>query len=186
MNEQQLRDHLKERHCDVKLYDVKFGHIILESGEYSYEATFYLYDFAHKLCGYQKYNPDFPKVTNPRNSREQKYFTHITSPSVFGVESIEKYQDCDVLFVTEGVFDACAITTHLKHPAIAVLANNPKSLRSQLDLLKIYFKLVAVCDGDLAGDSLGKYVDQVIKCPVGKDANDLTQEELVELTKGII
>jgi hypothetical protein len=186
MNEQQLRDHLKERHCDTKLYDVKIGFTILESGEYSYEASFYLYDFTHKLCGYQKYNPDFPKVCNPRNSREQKYFTHMTSPSVFGIESLQKYEDCDTLFVVEGVFDACAITTHLQYPCIAVFSNNPKSMRSQLDFLKLYHRLVAVCDGDDAGKQLAKYTDTFVTCPSGKDASDLTKEELTELCKEFI
>ena len=55
---------------------------------------------------------------------------------------------------------------------MAVLANNPKPLRSWLRSWG--FHLVAICDGDAAGEKLATLGDTVEHLPKGFDVGDLS------------
>jgi hypothetical protein len=144
------------------------------------QLTLPLYNMSGKFVGYQTYNPTLPKlhVDDPRLAR---YFTWVTKPcgsknaevAVWGLETVNWYDK--VLFLTEGVFDACRLHWH-GFPAVAVLSNNPVHLRSWLKALPS--KKVACVQGDAAGMKLAKFGDYQVFLPAGKDVGDLTESEL--------
>jgi hypothetical protein len=142
-----LENHLRSRHCDLALHRP----VVDESTR---TATFFLWNLSGQLVGFQTYKPDCDKTRN-NDPREGRYFTYRSLPSLalFGVESL--FLRSDVVFVTEGVFDACRLTER-GFPALAVLSNNQKpELRDWL--LSLNRRVVAVCDNDAAGKKLAKF-----------------------------
>ena len=75
------------------------------------------------------------------------------------------------------LFDACKLH-NLGLPAVAVLANDPKSLRPWLGSLARV--TVAVCDDDAAGAKLGRLCDRSVTTQGGKDLGDMTQDQVRE------
>ena len=142
-----LTQHLKGRHLDLALHRP-----VLDEEERV--VTFYLWNLSGQLVGYQQYRPEGEK--KPRNNpKEGKYFTHRSQPTVavWGVESL--HLTPNVVFLTEGVFDAARLT-ELGYSALAALSNNPtQDLRNWLTCLNR--KVVAVCDNDVAGRRLAKF-----------------------------
>ncbi len=151
-NMETLTEHLKSRHLDLALHRP----VLDEEGRV---ATFYLWNLSGQLVGYQQYRPEGEK--KPRNNpKEGKYFTHRTQPTVavWGVESL--HLTPNVVFLTEGVFDAARLT-ELGYSALAALSNNPsQDLRNWLTFLNR--KVVAVCDNDAAGKRLAKFGDVAV------------------------
>lgn len=117
-------------------------------------ATFYLHGvLSNKILGYQVYNPKSTckKSNIPRDSR---YYTYQTSHkitgeyAIFGLEYIERR---GILFVTEGIFEACRLI-NLGYDAVAILTSNPPtSLITQL--FTISDTIVWCGDNDKAGKS---------------------------------
>lgn len=167
--------HLKDRWFDPILYPT-----VSVDGT---EMTLPLYNMSGKMVGYQTYNPTLPKchVDDPRQAR---YFTWVTKPSgsknselaVWGLETVH-WAD-SVLFLTEGVFDACRLHWY-GLPAVAVLSNNPVHLVDWLKALPS--KKVACVQGDSAGLKLAKYGDRSVMLPEGKDVGDLNEDEFLTL-----
>lgn len=144
-----ILEHLKGRHVDLNLH-----HPVIDENERV--ATFYLYNLSGCIIGYQQYRPDRDKTRN-NHPKEARYFTYCKQPTlaVWGLESL--HLTPNVVFLTEGIFDAVRITER-GYSAIAALTNNPtKDLRNWLGMLNR--KVVAVCDNDLAGRRLAKFGD---------------------------
>ena len=137
-----------------------------------------LWNLSGQYCGYQQYRPFAPKTTR-NDPREGRYFTWAKDRlAVWGLESWDFRSD--VLFVTEGVFDACKLH-NLGLPAVAVLANDPKRLRPWLGSLARL--TVAVCDADSAGAKLGKLCDHSLTTQGGKDLGDMTPTQVLDFVK---
>lgn len=144
-----LSEHLKSRHLDLSLHRPMLD-------EENQVATFYLWNLSEKLVGFQQYRPNGEKRPH-NNPREGKYFTYSKQPTlaVWGVESL--YLTPNVVFLTEGVFDAARLTER-GYSALATLSNNPTAdLRNWLTCLNR--RVVAVCDKDAAGRQLAKFGD---------------------------
>ena len=149
-----LVEHLKKRHLDLELHRPVLD---LENDV----ATFYLWNLSGKFCGYQQYRR-FGEKKPQNNPKQGKYFTYRKQPTlaVWGVESL--HLSPNVVFLTEGVFDACRLTEK-GYSALAVLSNNTGwDLKNWLSMLNR--KVVAVCDNDDAGRKLAKFGDVSVFC----------------------
>lgn len=160
-----LVEHLKKRHLDLELHRPVLD---LENDV----ATFYLWNLSGNFCGYQQYRR-FGEKKPQNNPKQGKYFTYRKQPTlaVWGVESL--HLSPNVVFLTEGVFDACRLTEK-GYSALAVLSNNTgKDLSNWLSMLNR--KVVAVCDNDDAGRKLAKFGDVSVFCE-DHDLGDSTDE----------
>jgi len=165
-----LEEHLKWRHLDLNLHRP----VLDEENDV---ATFYLWNLSGQLVGYQQYRRSASKTAS-NDPRSGRYFTFRKLPTiaVWGVESL--HLTPKILFVTEGLFDACRLT-ELGVSAIAVLSNDSsKDLKNWLTLL--HRKIVAVCDNDKAGKELAKFGDEAIFMKE-KDLGDSSPEEVEAL-----
>lgn len=162
-----LKTHLLERHLDLELHrpwlDTTEG-----------VATFPLWNLSGQMVGYQQYRPGASKKyqNDPKSGR---YFTFRKPPTVavWGVESL--HLTPNLVFLTEGVFDACRLTQR-GFSAVAALSNDPTTdLRNWLSCLNR--TVVAVVDNDRAGAKLAKFGDLVLKTGA-KDLGDSTDEEV--------
>lgn len=159
-----VREHLVDRHIDLELHRP-----IIDEEERV--ATFYLWNLSGKLCGYQQYRPGGEKNSN--NPKEGKYFTFRKQPTlaVWGVESL--HLTPNVVFVTEGLFDAARLTER-GASALAVLSNNPTAdLNNWLTCLNR--RVVVVCDNDTAGKQLATFGQDVVFTEE-KDLGDSTDD----------
>ena len=169
-----LVEHLKERHCHLALHNP-----VVDQDEGV--VTFYLWNLSGQLVGYQQYRPLAGKEKK-NNPKEGRYFTMRKSPTVavFGVESLNLLPD--VVFVTEGVFDACRLTSR-GYPAVAVLSNDPsKDVYNWLHSLGR--KVVVVHDNDKAGLRLAKFGDFAVTTGE-KDLGDSTEDEVTNLLHAV-
>ncbi len=144
---QTIHEHLLSRHCNLSLHNPAID-------EQDRVATFYLYNLSGQIVGYQHYRPDASKERH-NHPKEGRYFTLRKQPTVavFGVESL--HLTPNLLFVTEGIFDACRLTEK-GVSAIAVLSNDPsQDVANWLSMLPK--TTVAVCDNDKAGRRLAKF-----------------------------
>lgn len=141
-------------------------------------AAFALWNLSGQWVGYQQYRPGAPKSVS-NDPKMGRYFTYAKNrTAVWGLETYHWRND--VLLVTEGVFDACKLH-NLGLPAVAVLTNNPVSLRPWMSSLPRH--TVAVCDDDAAGRALGKLCDRALSCPSGQDLGDMTQQQVLEFVE---
>lgn len=155
-------------------------------------TTFYLFDFAGNLSGFQTYNPNGDKAVRGSGRRQKetfkdkaKYWTYVSKGErnrrlnvVWGLETLTLHKE--VVFVTEGVFDAVKVH-NFGMPALAVLSNDPcDDIMTQFSLLKRTKTVVVLCDADAAGNKLAKLGHFSFRTPNfdgKKDLGDLTQEE---------
>lgn len=161
----QLANHLKDRHIDFDLHRPVID-------EEQTVATFYLWTLSGVISGYQQYRPDQNKdrKNNPKDSR---YYTYRKYPSfaLFGVESLHLKKD--IVFLTEGLFDAARLTER-GLPALAMLSNDPpRELHNWLFCLNR--KIIAVCDNDAGGRALAKF-GHVVENTIDKDLGDSSDE----------
>lgn len=174
-NTSMLKEHLLSRHLDLELHRP-----MLDESEGL--ATFYLWNLSGQLVGYQQYRPTGEKKPN-NNPKLGKYYTYRKQPTlaVWGVESLNLTPN--VVFLTEGLFDAARLTER-GVSALAVLSNNPSpDLRNWLTCLNR--KVVAVCDNDNAGRKLAKFGDEVVFCEE-KDLGDSTDEFVTQLVNTFV
>lgn len=172
-----MQDHLRSRWFDTTLYP---NVTVAEES-----ATFPLWNMSGQMVGFQSYNPHLPKlhVDDPTLAR---YFTWVTKPcaskngelAVWGLETVH-WAD-PVLFLTEGVFDACRLHWN-GLPAVAVLSNNPVHLVGWLKALPS--TKVACVQGDKAGRKLAKYGDKRVFLPEGHDIGDLPEHDFQQVFK---
>lgn len=146
---EEMRSHLKDRCVDLNL------HRPVITGEM---AFFYLYNLSGQIVGYQRYNPSFPSAYpgdgKQSNLRDRRYYNYVSSGQL-GLFGLESYNlDVPCVFVVEGLFDACRLTSR-GACAIAMLTNNPStSMRNFIDSLGKL--VVSVCDNDKAGAKMRK------------------------------
>lgn len=166
-----VEENLRSRHLNFELHRPMID-------EVEGTATFFLWNFSGQIIGYQQYRPFQlnKKVNDPRLSR---YFTYSKQPTiiVWGLESF--YLRNDVLFVTEGIFDAARLT-ELGFPAVAVLScDAKKDTKNWLKMLNR--RVIAVCDNDEngSGKKLAKFGDEAYFLNK-KDLGDSTDEEVRE------
>ena len=160
-----LVEHLKSRHLRMDLHKPVLDHV-------EGVVTFYLWNLSGQLVGFQQYRP-FASKTPSNHPRESRYFTYRKQPTlaVWGVESL--HLSPEVVFLTEGVFDACRLT-ELGFSALAVLSNDPSpDLKNWLKSLNR--TIVVVADNDAAGRKLAKFGDRVVFCE-DKDLGESTHE----------
>lgn len=159
-----LKEHLKSRHLDLELHRP-----VVDDTEGV--ATFYLWNTSGQLVGYQQYRPLGEKKPQ-NNPKEGKYYTYHKQATlaVWGVESL-KFPGS--LFVCEGVFDACRLTS-MGCAAVAVLSNNSGfDLKNWLYMLGR--RVVAVCDNDAAGKKLAKFGNDAV-FTYEKDLGDSSED----------
>lgn len=167
-----VEQHLLDRHIDLQLHRPMID-------EAERVATFWLYNLSGQIIGYQHYRPDNSKELN-NDPNESRYFTCVKGPKIvcWGIESL--HLSPNVLFVTEGVFDAARLT-ELGYSAVAVLCNDPKpEFKTWLSMLPQ--TKVAVCDNDAAGRKLAKFGDYA-EFTLGKDLGDSDDSYVQELLK---
>ena len=170
-----LAEHLKARHLDLELHRP-----VLDEAEGV--ATFFLYNLSGQVVGYQQYRPSAGKEKK-NHPREGRYFTFRKAPTVavFGVESL--HLTPNVVFVTEGVFDAARLTSR-GVSALAVLSNDPTTdVKNFLQCLGR--RVVAVCDNDAAGRRLAKLGDVAVFTE-DKDLGDSDNEFVDELVRRFV
>lgn len=161
-----IKDHLIERHVDFHV------HRFIYISEEERIATFLLTNGCGTISGFQQYRPDSDK-TRHNDPRDGRYFTYRmkSNMSFFGYESM-RYRE-DILFVTEGIFDAVRLTKY-RQPAIALLSNDPsQDVRNYLSCVSR--KIIAVCDSGKPGEKLKKVGDEVITLDEG-DLGDASEE----------
>lgn len=167
-----ILQHLRERHVDLELHCP-----IIDESEGI--ATFLLFNLSGQIVGFQQYRPSASKEVK-NNPRDGRYFTFRKSPTVavFGVESL--HLTPEIVFVTEGIFDAVRLTKR-RVSALAVLSNDPTSdVRNFLACLSR--KTVAVCDNDTAGKKLASSCDEAIFTS-NKDLGDSDEEFVDDLLR---
>ena len=165
-----ILEHLKHRYLDIDLHKPMID-------EVERLATFYLYNLSGQIVGYQQYRPEGEKKPQ-NNPKLGKYYTYRKQPtvSVWGVESL--HLSPDVVFVTEGLFDAARLTSS-GVSALAMLSNNPsKDVRNWLMCLGR--TVVTVCDNDKAGKQLAKFGHHAVFTE-DKDLGDSSEEFVSEL-----
>jgi hypothetical protein len=164
-----MQSHLESRGLDVSQYALSWD---------ADTVSFMLFNLTGQLVGYQNYRPDAEKrpSNDPRLSR---YFTWCRNNiAVWGLETY--HWRTDVLFIAEGVFDACKLH-NLGLPAVAVLSNNPVQLKNWLACVPR--RIIAVCDDDAPGRALGKLANLAITCEQGQDLGDMTQTQVIDFIK---
>jgi len=164
-----LVDHLKNRHLDLNLH----SHWLDENEGI---VVFPLYQLSGKISGWHQYRPFASKKI--RNRPFGRYWTHLPNKNraVWGIDS---WYLSNVLFVTEGTFDACRFT-ELGYSAIATLSNNPVHLTGWFKFLRSIRPVVVVTDPDPAGKKLLKYGHHGVVTP-DVDLGDQPEEYVLSL-----
>ena len=157
---------------DYTLYHTMYG-----EDELGPIITFYLYNGAKKVVGYQQYrlNQTTKKNNDPHESR---YFTYLPSgvDGVFGLECFDP--DKKDVYIVEGIFKA-AVLHRLGYNAIAVLTNHPKRLKTWFRILKARYNLIGIGDPDSAGQKLVNTVKRGFLSPI--DLDEMADEDILEL-----
>ena len=171
--EQDIRSHLKSRHVDLSLHKVYIDEI-------EYCATFPLWNLSGQMVGYQTYRPDSDKVQK-NNPKLGRYYTHRNKETI-GVWGLESWYLSNVLFVTEGIFDAARLT-HYGASAIATLSNDPNnSTREWMYSVRSNRFVVSVCDAGPSGNKLKKLGHKFFQFENG-DLGDASDEIVKKILK---
>lgn len=172
-----VRQHLLDRHLNIDLHRP-----VIDEDERI--ATFYIWNLSGQLIGYQQYRPDqtYKKTNDPRSAR---YFTYVHQPTLilWGLESL--YLRDDVIFITEGIFDAARLIS-LGFPATAVLSCDAK--RDTKNWFNMFGtrRRIAVCDNDEngSGKKLAKFGREHYFLE-SKDLGDSSDKEVFEFLNKI-
>lgn len=160
-------NNLKDRYFDLALHTAWVD-------ENEGVATFPLWNLSGCLVGYQQYRPSANKKkdNHPKMSR---YFTYRKN-KVVGVWGLESWLLSNTLFVTEGVFDACRLTS-MGYSAVATLSNDLDGpMKEWFYMIRSHRPVVVVCDGDKAGRKLAKAGHRSHVMPEGTDLSDASEE----------
>lgn len=151
-------------------------------------ATFLLFNTSGKLVGYQQYNPSAPKSGKIAKDL-MKYYTYVSKLdnvreiAVWGLETVNVNDE--FIFIVEGIFDAVKIH-NAGYPALAVLSNDPKHIRSWLRAMNKF--VVVIEDNDAsAGRKLASIGNASVKTPDPyKDLGEMPQDEVNEFLRMIL
>lgn len=173
----ELRQHLEERHVNLSVHHPLFGDGVV---------VFPLWTLTGQLAGVQQYRPFASKTKS--NDANGRYFTERTPGvvSVFGVESLHL---SNVIFVTEGIFDATRITS-MGYSAIAVLSTTGIAGTKQW-LASLGRPTIAVCDNDPpmpgfpygVGMQLAELTDYHYQMPTNRDMGLMSDFEAVNIIR---
>lgn len=167
-------ENLKSRHFDMNVHTVWVD-------EDEGVATYPLWNLTGQMVGYQQYRPSATKKKD-NHPRESRYFTW-RKDKVVGVWGLESWNFSNTLFVTEGVFDACRLTSH-GFSAVALLSNDiDASTKQWLFTVRQYRPVVAVCDNDVAGRRLAKCGHVAHVMADGKDMGEASDEYVTHFLK---
>lgn len=164
---------MQDRNFNVKLYSQVW---IDESNK---RVTFPLWNLSGQLIGYQQYAPNKKRVSGGKNKEEQKYFTYVTKIdrrvelAVWGLETLNP--KLRTIYLVEGIFKACRLHNYGLN-SLALLGNNPLHLKTWLHTLG--YKLIALCDGDIAGQELTKFGDESLSLCKNQYLDDFTEYDL--------
>jgi len=112
-----------------------------------------------------------------------KFFPDKNRASEVAVWGMESWYLTNVLFITEGIFDAARLT-ELGVSAIAMAANDlDKTTARWLSTVRRFRPVVAVCDGDKAGRRLAKQGHVSIIMPDGTDLGGASDSFVADLLK---
>ena len=165
-----LKEHLRSRGMDSSLYNVSYG---CDEGI----VSFYLYNGAGTVVGYQQYRPDKTSKKN-NDPKESRYFTYLPSgvDGVFGLETLDINKKN--IYIVEGIFKA-AVLHRLGFNAIAVLTNAPKRLKPWFRILKANYNLIGIGDPDAAGQKLVNMVGKGYTSPL--DLDEMQDSDILDL-----
>jgi hypothetical protein len=145
----------------------------------SYEeeiVRFPLWTLDGKLIGYSRYNWAVGKLRS--NDEHGRYINKANDAycMLWGLEHF--YDSPDVIFITEGVWDAVR-AVNAGYSAVAALTATPsKALLGYFKSINGYRRSIVIADNDPAGAKLKKMGFEAYSVPgPAKDLNDLTQEE---------
>lgn len=161
-----VRHNLESRHI---VADFRYPAIDEEEGT----ATFLLWNLSGQLVGFQQYRP-FQSLKNTNNPREARYFTirRTGTVAVWGCEYL--HLSPNVVFVTEGIFDAMRFIRH-GYSAVAVLGNDPSNDTANW-LHSLGRMVFCVLDNDKAGSKLAKVGN--MHYVMEDDAGSATEQEI--------
>jgi hypothetical protein len=169
-----IEKHLKERGVDPNKTEV-----IMDKKDNV--ATFLLYNLSGQLVGYQRYNP----AEDKKRDNAGRYFTWVSKEgdvrklAVWGTETIKP--SVPYLFIVEGIFD-CVKLHNGGHPAIAILGNNQKVLRSWFRILNK--KIIAITDNYASGNMMKKFAWKAFQTPDPyKYLGEMPQQKVNEFIK---
>jgi len=167
-------DHVvQDRHFNPWLYNTYFSNNLMQV---------LLWSVTGVPNGYHQYRP-FASKSFPNCPKLGRYYTWSprNNVSFFGADTL--HFSPNLVFVTEGMFDACRFHNH-GLSAVAVLSNDPRHLTSQLKLFRHTRTVVGVLDNDVAGSKLGKFCDRLLKLPnMYKDVGEMPEEAFTEFLK---
>jgi hypothetical protein len=167
-------EHLKSRHFDSVVHTVWVDD---DEGV----ATYPLWNLTGQMVGYQQYRPSATKKRD-NHPRDSRYFNW-RKDKVVGAWGLESWKFSNTLFVTEGVFDACRLTSR-GFSAVALLSNDiDSSTREWLYMVKSNRFVVAVCDNDVAGRKLAKCGHVAHVMEDGKDMGEASDEYVTNFLK---
>jgi hypothetical protein len=147
-----LKGHLQKRNLQIERYP----YVTID--DENEVVVFRLWNLSGQMVGYQQYRP-WGSKSEHNSPKEGKYFTYISPGQLgyWGSETLE-YKP-GILFLCEGIFDACRIHNY-NLPAIACLSNNPTQLIPWLKILGR--RVIAVPDTDSAGEKLKALAGEAI------------------------
>jgi hypothetical protein len=141
-------------------------------------VVFPLFNLNGSLSGYQNYKPLKNKIKN-NDPYEGRYFTKRNKNNI-GVWGLETWNYSKILFITEGIFDACRITNY-NYSAIALISNNPNpSTKNWLWTIRQFRPVVAICDSDSSGKKLANLGHSSYTMTQG-DLGDSTEAQVYEI-----
>lgn len=148
------------------------------------KATFLLYGLkSQRLLGYQTYNPKSleKKVNDPLGGRYFTYQPRTKSSGDYAVFGSEYTKGSEVVFITEGVFEAVRLI-EMGYDSIAVLCSSPPE--GMVRELHRRWKRVVWCgDNDKAGNN-SSLVDNSERMCFNEDLDEVDEQTLVrEISK---
>ena len=173
-NKMTVLENLQQRHLNTQLHTTWVD-------EAEGVATFPLWNLSGQMVGYQQYRPSGDKkcFNHPKDGR---YFTYRKN-KVIGVWGLESWNLSPTLFMTEGIFDAARLTA-LGYSAIATLSNDVDDTTTRwLYMVRASRRIVAICDGDVAGRKLAKYGSIFHVMPEGKDMGEASDSYVTEFLR---
>lgn len=167
MNNNSLTAHLYSRDCNPNEDD------ILSVSDTT--AVFPLLSTTGALLGIHTYSPDAPK-SNPKHPSQGKYWTYVPNRDnkhkpgiIYGASSLD--YSVPYVFLVEGIFDHFTVK-RAGYNSIPVLTNNPQHLKNLLFCLPFKY-IIAICEGDKAGNMLKKVATHHMKLDENTDPNSL-------------
>lgn len=162
-----IKKHLQDREMDASIhkYWIDYDEIV---------ATFPCWNLSGQIVGSITYRPLSEKKKS--NDIKGRYHNYRSKQSIC-VWGLESWNFSNTLFLTEGIFDTCRLTSR-GYSAIAVLSNSVNvPTKKWIKIIRNIRPVVAICDNDDSGKSLQNLGHFSYKT-TAKDLGDSTEEEV--------